>query len=209
MTWSHLHVKVGPVRDTKDNFREIEWDMAILWQLRGLRGCYGVCMDVTGSTFSSIPYVAHKGRYYVKVWQWPHKSCTSILCGKITGTRRLRIGTLQIAMEGLTCREDTGAIPNFLITLQSSHQLADDNCSKIPDWTLNKHGINCHFVFNKGMLIHFPFFLNPFPPFGSIITFFSFFYTRDTVSFFHEVLSFYLKFPEKWHLWKWFRHQPG
>ena len=34
--WPHLHVKARPVRATSDNFRKIEWDVAISWQLRGL-----------------------------------------------------------------------------------------------------------------------------------------------------------------------------
>ena len=30
-------------------FREIEWDVAISWQLQNLRGCFGVYVAVTGS----------------------------------------------------------------------------------------------------------------------------------------------------------------
>ena len=38
MLRAHLRIKAGPVRATS---REIEWDVAISWQLRGLCGCYG------------------------------------------------------------------------------------------------------------------------------------------------------------------------
>ena len=36
------------------SFRETEWDVATSWQLRGLCGCYVVCVAVTGSTSSSF-----------------------------------------------------------------------------------------------------------------------------------------------------------
>ena len=29
----------------------MEWDVAIWWQLRGLRGTYGMCLAVTGCTW--------------------------------------------------------------------------------------------------------------------------------------------------------------
>ena len=41
---SHLHMKAHPVRATyKDNFHKIERDVTIMWQLRGLCGCYSLC----------------------------------------------------------------------------------------------------------------------------------------------------------------------
>ena len=43
-----VHVKARPVRATYDNSREIEWDVAISWQLRSQRGCYVVFVAVPG-----------------------------------------------------------------------------------------------------------------------------------------------------------------
>ena len=54
-------------------------------------------------------------------------------------------------------RDDTGTIPNFLNFTVAAYKLADNNCTKIPDWTL-MYGINCHFGLTKGIFIHFPFF---------------------------------------------------
>ena len=34
-----------------DNVRDMEWDVATLWQLQGLCGNYGVCMTVIGSIY--------------------------------------------------------------------------------------------------------------------------------------------------------------
>ena len=68
-----------------------------------------------------------------------------------------------------------------------------NNCTKIPDWTLT-YGINCHFGFNMGILIHFPCF-QTFSPF--LINYLY----LETLFIFPKVLSFYLKFSEKWHLW--------
>ena len=56
MPQSHLHIKaVLHVRATQGSFREMEWDGAALvavtgsmWQLRGLHGCYGVRVALTG-----------------------------------------------------------------------------------------------------------------------------------------------------------------
>ena len=59
MPWLHLHVKAYPVRATWDNFREIDWNVAISWQLWGLRGCYGFFMAVTGSTSCSFSRKSH------------------------------------------------------------------------------------------------------------------------------------------------------
>ena len=52
MARSHFHVKPCiPTRVTQGFFfREIESDGVTLWQLRGLRGCDRVYVDVTGST---------------------------------------------------------------------------------------------------------------------------------------------------------------
>ena len=36
MPWSHLHVKACSVRATNNKFLEIEQDVEILWQLRGV-----------------------------------------------------------------------------------------------------------------------------------------------------------------------------
>ena len=51
MQQSNIHIKVRPVRATHDNFHEIECDVVISWQLRGLRDCYRVYVTVTGSTW--------------------------------------------------------------------------------------------------------------------------------------------------------------
>ena len=69
---SHLTpVKAHPDRATKDNFREIERDVAISWQLRVQRGCYGVYVADTGSTSRSVsrksPGVALTGQIYANV----------------------------------------------------------------------------------------------------------------------------------------------
>ena len=42
MLLSQIHIKAHLVTATYDNFHEIEWDVAISWQLQGLCGCYGV-----------------------------------------------------------------------------------------------------------------------------------------------------------------------
>ena len=60
----------------KSRVREIEWGVAISWQLQSLHGCYGVCMAVTGFTSRSfsrkIPLRgSYTGEVYVmKVWPW-------------------------------------------------------------------------------------------------------------------------------------------
>ena len=60
MPRSRIHVSSRPVRVGLDNFREIEWDVAISYQVWDLRCCYGVNMAVTGST-SSYTLLAKKG----------------------------------------------------------------------------------------------------------------------------------------------------
>ena len=74
MPRSHLTpVKAHPDRatTTKDNFLEIERDVAISWQLRVQRGCYGVYVADTGSTSRSVsrksPDVALTGQIYANV----------------------------------------------------------------------------------------------------------------------------------------------
>ena len=42
MLWSHFHIEDLLVRATLENVYEIVWDVAILWPIRGLCGCYGV-----------------------------------------------------------------------------------------------------------------------------------------------------------------------
>ena len=46
---SHLPVKQS--RNSHVIFREMEWDVAIAWQLLGLRGNYGIYVAVTGCTW--------------------------------------------------------------------------------------------------------------------------------------------------------------
>ena len=58
MPRSHLHVEARPVRATQDNLRGTEWNVALSWQLRGLRGYYGVYMAITVSTSRS--YFVHR-----------------------------------------------------------------------------------------------------------------------------------------------------
>ena len=68
-------------------------------------------------------------------------------------------------------------------TLQSLHYLTDNDCTKIPDWTL-KYGINCHFGFHEGIFfINFPFFQTFSPLYDQL------YLSKDTVSFF---LKFFL-----------------
>ena len=42
MPRSHMEEKACPVRTAQDNIPDIEWDVAMSWQLRGLRGYYRV-----------------------------------------------------------------------------------------------------------------------------------------------------------------------
>ena len=74
MPRSHLNVKARPVRATKDHFREIEWDMAMSWQLWVVHDSFRVYVAVTGSTPCSFthksPCMALPGHIYVKVWPW-------------------------------------------------------------------------------------------------------------------------------------------
>ena len=75
MPWLHLHIKARPVSHVRQ-FSWIEWDGVILWQLWGHRGCYGVFMAVTGSSWLlqglhgcyKSPCVALTGQIYGKVW---------------------------------------------------------------------------------------------------------------------------------------------
>ena len=61
MPRSHLYVKARPVRATEDHFREIEWDVAISWQLRGLRGSYVVYVSLLGAK------IALRGSYWTNL----------------------------------------------------------------------------------------------------------------------------------------------
>ena len=65
MLWSHFQVKAHPVWATQDNFSKIEWDIAISWLLQGLCSCYGIYVDVMGSTSHSYT-VALSGQIYVR-----------------------------------------------------------------------------------------------------------------------------------------------
>ena len=71
MPQSHYHVETHPVKAMQENFREIEKGVAISWQLRGLRDCYGVYVADIGFTSSSSARksscVALTGQIYVKV----------------------------------------------------------------------------------------------------------------------------------------------
>ena len=77
MPRSYLHVKAFLVRTTRGNCREIEWDVAISWQLRGLCDCPQSLryVAVTGSTCcpQSLRYVAVTGSTWL--------STESTLCG--------------------------------------------------------------------------------------------------------------------------------
>ena len=57
---------------------ETEWNVAISWQLRGLYGCYGVYLAVTGSTYRSfsrkLPPVALMRHIYMNVWPWHYSN---------------------------------------------------------------------------------------------------------------------------------------
>ena len=67
MLWSHLHVKRSR-KATKGDFHEIEWSMAILWQLQGECGTFWVYMAVTGCTWHppSKPHIDP-----VSTMRWP------------------------------------------------------------------------------------------------------------------------------------------
>ena len=64
--WSYLHVNI--FRKGVRRFRGMEWDVAISWQLRGLRGNDGmyIALTVTGlriATFNKMQQTAHRKRH--------------------------------------------------------------------------------------------------------------------------------------------------
>ena len=64
---------VPPVRPSRTTLRGSEKDVAISWQLRVLRGSYGMYVVVTRSTSTSLglrksPCMASTGQIYVEVF---------------------------------------------------------------------------------------------------------------------------------------------
>ena len=94
--WNWRCVNLHPWQRTRDHgvwrltltaysFREIQWDVAISWQLRGVRGCYRVYVVVAGFTSHSFsrksPCVTLTGRLYMYVWPLHYTEHTSYSSG--------------------------------------------------------------------------------------------------------------------------------
>ena len=71
--WPRYYAVVTPSRKSslrikEPHFREIELDVTISWQLRGLGGCYGIYVAVTVSAFSSFSWkIAWRGSYQGRI----------------------------------------------------------------------------------------------------------------------------------------------
>ena len=77
------------------NFREIVWDVAISWQLRGLRDCYGDYVVVTGVYVPrKSPSVALAGEIYVRVWP----------CRKVNNIQHFQMSTHLLVVFSGTCK---------------------------------------------------------------------------------------------------------